>query len=239
MSDLTNTIGSFAESAVSAVGSAIGSATSSIVGGISEAPSLLESSFSTIGTTIGSLTDVVSNTIGDAAAILDPISFFDSAVSGIGSLTGDLLSGPLTDIGIAIADPALDLVSGIGGFADSVFGGGLVDSISTVISAVPLPLLPLQLLTSTFEKNILSMNSIFDDLFKLDPVAPEYHTQFSAVRVKIGRLSLSDDVINRVLSRMQELTERITRTSLIDSKKEALDAEEDERRRRYNERFNR
>jgi hypothetical protein len=240
MGDVTKTIGSVAEGAFDAVGSAIGTAaegissfTATAVSGISEVPSLFEGSIQQIG----DFTNVIGGTIGDVAGILDPQDFFDSTVSGIGTLAGDLLAGPLTDLGNAISDPLLDFGGAVAGFADNIFGGGLVDSIENVISDIPLIKLPFQLLTNTFETNILSMNSILDNLFKLDPVAPDYQTQFSGFRVKLGRLELSDRVINKVMIRMHELTERITGTSLIDTDKEAIDRIEDERRRRFKERF--
>ncbi len=242
MGEVTKTIGNIAEGTIAAVGSALGTAvdgisslTSSALSGIGDVPSLLENSIQTFNN-IGTFADVVGR-IGDAAGIPDPQDFFETARAGIGDLTGELLASPLTDLGKAISDPVFDFGGAVAGFADNVFAGGLVESIENVISEIPLVRLPLQYLIDTFEKNILAMNSIFDNLFKLDPVAPDYRTQFSTVRVKLGRLELSDTVINRMLTRMHELTERITGTSLTDTNKEALDKIEDERRRRFKERF--
>jgi len=244
MGEVTKSIGSVAEGSVAAIGSAIGTAADGIskltvtgVSGISDVPSVLENSLQTFETKLGNVTDLIGGTIGDAAAILDPLDFFQETADGITALVGELLPGSLTDIGKALTDPVLDFGGAIAGFVDNVFGGGLVDSIENIITEIPLARLPLQLLTDTFEKNILAMNSIFDDLIKQDPVAPDYHTQFSTMRLKLSRLELSDTVITQVLTRMHEFTERITQTSLTDTNKEALDKIEDERRRRFKERF--
>lgn len=244
MGEVSKVIGSVAGGSVAAIDSAIGTAaegisklTANVVSGISDVPSVLENSRQTFETKLGNVTDLIGGTIGDVAAMPDPLDFFQETAHGITGLVGELLPGSLTDIGKTLTDPGLDYGGAIAGFADNVFGGGLVDSIENIITEIPLARLPLQLLTDTFERNILAMTSIFDDLFKQDPVAPDYHSQIFTVRVKLGRLELSDTVISRVLTRMHELTERITQTSLTDTKKEALDKIEDERRRRFKERF--
>lgn len=240
MGEITKTITSVAEGAFSAVGSAIGTAAngitslaSSAVTGISEIPSLLESSFNQVG----QFAEVIGGTIADVGSVLDPQSFFETAGSQLAGFTGELFNGPLTDIATAIADPVFDFGNGIADFAGNVFGGGLVDSITDTFADISLTLFPVNLLANTFETNLLSMTSIFDSLLKLDPVQPDFKLQFSTARVQLGRLSLGDRVINKVLIRMQEFTERISQTSLVDTHKEAMDRIDDERRRRFKERF--
>ena len=238
MDRLLKTLGSAVTGgAIGAIGSAVGSVTNGITSLTSEPtsrigglPSAFGDSLEVFGKIDSGITRTIGGVIGNTAEILSPQEFFQDLAQGAGHLAGDLLPATLGSIGNVLAEPALNFGNAIGGFAENVFGGDLVGSLENGISDVPVLRLPFDLLQNSFEKNVLSISGIFDQLKTFDPVAPDYHSQFLSIRVQIGQLSQADITINRIMGRMKDFTERLIRGDFDKTKKEIFDEEREKER---------
>lgn len=212
ISDAAQTVGAAVSDAAEVVGSAVGSVAEGVaktaeagVDQLSGIGSVFGDVLETVGTSAEGLLGSAGGIIGDVANFLNPVDFFQN----VGSLFGDLFSGPLGDIAGAITDPLFNFAEGIAGFAQDVFSGDLIRTLENVITDYPISRLPAEALQKTLGNTADAMNGVFETLVNLNPASPDFSSQLADLQQQIQQLGDSDTIIGQMLDNMNELTKRI------------------------------